>query len=372
MQSIKKYWLFTSILIAIIALFITYTVKPALFDFILKPSNRTIYERSFKDNPEKLERWNNLLSIAAKDQVTINKSTSEHVVTTSQKPFTASYLIDLQLGEVLISTIDSENKWILEARNLSGDLLQDAQLKNDTLVLNYTPNKDIKIRIILQAKLETESQTEFKIYTAPQYDFPVAGKDNSAIQSFWGASRGGGSRKHEGNDVFAPKGHPVVAITYGTVSSIRNRGLGGKQVWVKDYDNGYLHYYAHLDDWIVNEGDMVWSGDTLGYVGNTGNAKNTPPHLHFGIYKNGSAVDPKPFIWKTQVPENTISLPQLNNPRANGFAANLRTEPSSSSDILQDVKTAPVSIIGNTGNWYHVRTTTGLSGYMHKSVLVEQ
>ncbi|WP_397302140.1 peptidoglycan DD-metalloendopeptidase family protein [Nonlabens ulvanivorans] len=372
MQFIKKYWLYTSILIAIIALIITYAVKPALFDFILKPSQRTIYERNFNDNPEKLKRWNNLLSIASKDQVTINESTAERVVTTPQKPFTASYLIDLQLGEVLVSTIASKSSWILEARDLSGDLLQDAQLKNNHLSLNYKPNKNIKVRIILQAKLETESTTDFKIYTLPQYDFPVAGKDNTAIQSFWGASRGGGSRSHEGNDIFASKGHPVVAITYGTISSIRNRGLGGKQVWVKDYDNGYLHYYAHLDDWIVNEGDMVWSGDTLGYVGNTGNAKNTPPHLHFGIYKNGSAVDPKPFIWKTQVPANAISLPQRINPRANGFAANLRTEPSSSSDILQDLKTAPVTIIGNTGNWYHVRTSAGLSGYMHKSVLVEQ
>ncbi|GAK91481.1 hypothetical protein JCM19297_980 [Nonlabens ulvanivorans] len=100
-----------------------------MFDFILKPSQRTIYERNFNDNPEKLKRWNNLLSIASKDQVTVNESTAERVVTTPQKPFTASYLIDLQLGEVLVSTIASKSSWILEARNLSGDLLQDAQLK---------------------------------------------------------------------------------------------------------------------------------------------------------------------------------------------------------------------------------------------------
>ncbi|GAK98476.1 peptidase [Nonlabens ulvanivorans] len=157
-----------------------------MFDFILKPSQRTIYERNFNDNPEKLKRWNNLLSIASKDQVTINESTAERVVTTPQKPFTASYLIDLQLGEVLVSTIASKSSWILEARDLSGDLLQDAQLKNNHLSLNYKPNKNIKVRIILQAKLETESTTDFKIYTLPQYDFPVAGKDNTAIQSFWG------------------------------------------------------------------------------------------------------------------------------------------------------------------------------------------
>ncbi|MGJ8683876.1 MAG: peptidoglycan DD-metalloendopeptidase family protein [Nonlabens sp.] len=351
---------------------ITYIVHPAFFDFILRPSQRTIYERSFVEFPKKLERWNNLFTIASNDKAIVTSSIAEKVLTSRQTPFTAGYIIELQFGETLIAQVDATDSWILEVYDLNKKLLEDSKLENDKQVLRFIPEKDMKVRIVLQAKLETESTTNFKVFTAPRYDFPVAGKGNAAIQSFWGASRGGGSRSHEGNDIFAPKRHPVVAITYGTVSSIRNRGLGGKQVWVKDYDTGYLHYYAHLDEWIVSEGDMVWSGDTLGYIGNTGNAKNTPPHVHFGIYKNGKAVDPKPFIWQTQAPENTPQLPLIKEAKASGFAANLRKEPSSSSAIIQDLKTEPVTIIGNSGNWYHVRTASGLGGFMHQSVVEKQ
>ena len=372
MQFLKKYWISISVLILFVGIIITYLIYPAFFDFILKPSQRTVYERSFTEKPVELKRWNNLYSLAITDQTLVSNSIAENVITSNTKPFTAGYIIDLKFGEVLIAQVDANNSWILEARDLNNKLLADSRLENNKQILRFIPEKDIKASIILQAKLDTQSTTNFKIYTAPRYDFPVAGKGNTAIQSFWGASRSGGSRSHEGNDIFAPKRHPVVAITYGTVSNIRNRGLGGKQVWVKDYDNGYLHYYAHLDEWIVSEGDMVWSGDTLGYIGNTGNAKNTPPHVHFGIYKNGNAVDPKPFIWQTQAPENSSLLPYHKEAKANGFAANLRKEPSSNSDIIQDLKTEPVTIIGNTGNWYHVRSSNGTSGFMHNSVVEKQ
>jgi len=368
----KKYWIPISVLILLIGLITTYIIHPVFFDFILNPSQRTIYIRNFKEQPEKLERWDNLYSIAVKDETVVENSIAEKVITTTTIPFTAGYVMKLQLGEVLVAQIDAQNSWVLEVYDLNNKLLADSQIENNKQVLRFIPEENTSIKIILQAKLETHSTTNFKIYTQPRYDFPVAGKGNRAIKSFWGASRDGGNRSHEGNDIFAPKKHPVVAIAYGTVSSIRNRGLGGKQVWIKDYDTGYLHYYAHLDEWIVNKGDMVWSGDTLGYIGNTGNAKNTPPHLHFGIYKDNKAVDPKPFIWKILVPESTLQLPYIEDAQANGFAANLRKEPSGTGEIIQDLKTQSVTIIGNTGNWYHVRIANGLSGFMHKSVVMKQ
>lgn len=356
----------------LIGLVIIYLLHPAFFDFILRPSQRTIYERTFKVQPEKLNQWNKLYDLAWNDQVFIENDLAAKVHTSPDQPFTVGYEIELEFGHVLMAQISSNSDWILEARDSKGKLLADSQQQKDLQILEFIPEKSKKVKIILQSKLETQGTTDFKVYKKPRYDFPVQNKGNSAIQSFWGASRGGGSRSHEGNDIFAPKGHPVVAIAYGTVSSVRNRGLGGKQVWVKDYDTGYLHYYAHLDDWAVNEGDMVWSGDVLGYVGNTGNAATTPPHLHFGIYKNSNAVDPKPFIWQTQIPEDTALLPLIENARANGFAANLRDQPNSNGTIIKDLKTEAVSIIGNTDNWYLVRVSNGDSGFMHKSVVVEK
>lgn len=125
--------------------------------------------------------------------------------------------------------------------------------------------------------------------------FPVTGK-KSKIGSFWGAVRDGGRRKHEGIDIFAPKKTPVVAVTDGIVTSVGNGGRGGKTVWLRSLDNGFTYYYAHLDQQFVHFGQIVKKGQAIGSVGNTGNARLTPPHLHFGIYTAKGAVNPLPYV----------------------------------------------------------------------------
>lgn len=112
----------------------------------------------------------------------------------------------------------------------------------------------------------------------------------------WGAPRSGG-RTHQGVDMIAARGTPLVAIEDGTVSRIGNGGLGGKTVWLNS-DSGDSYYYAHLDGWAagLSEGDHLDVGELLGYVGNTGNAAYTVPHLHFEFHPNGgSAVNPYPL-----------------------------------------------------------------------------
>lgn len=125
--------------------------------------------------------------------------------------------------------------------------------------------------------------------------FPVAGK-RSVIGSFWGAVRDGGERKHEGLDIFAKKGTPVVAVSNGYVIEAGNTPRGGKTVWLRSANDEFYYYYAHLDKHLVQPGQMVKKGQHLGTVGNTGNAKLTPPHLHFGIYSFTGAIDPLPHI----------------------------------------------------------------------------
>jgi hypothetical protein len=74
-------------------------------------------------------------------------------------------------------------------------------------------------------------------------------------------------------------------------------------VWQLDRDRGQSLYYAHLDSQVVVPRQVVEAGDTVGFVGNTGNARTTPPHLHFGIYRRGlGALDPWPFVHR---PETT-------------------------------------------------------------------
>lgn len=125
---------------------------------------------------------------------------------------------------------------------------------------------------------------------------PVQGVRASRIADTFGAPRGR-HRSHAGVDIFAPRGTPVLSATQGIVVSVRDSGLGGKQVWVFG-PAGERHYYAHLDAWRegLATGDLVAPGDPLGKVGTTGNARGTPPHLHYGLYGKNGAYDPLPLL----------------------------------------------------------------------------
>lgn len=127
---------------------------------------------------------------------------------------------------------------------------------------------------------------------------PVPVQDVSAarIADTFGAARGT-DRRHAGVDIFAARGTPVVSATHGVVIAVRDSGLGGRQVWVLGPAR-QRHYYAHLQDWApgLKQGDRVYPGATLGTVGNTGNARGTPPHLHYGIYGGEGAYDPLPLL----------------------------------------------------------------------------
>lgn len=129
---------------------------------------------------------------------------------------------------------------------------------------------------------------------------PVAGLAPSGLVSTWHAPRSGG-RRHEGADLFARRGTPVVSCVDGSVWRVGHDALGGQVVWVLG-EGRTLYYYAHLDAFAdgLHVGQRVRRGAVLGHVGNTGNARTTPPHLHFGMYRVGwrglSAVDPVPRL----------------------------------------------------------------------------
>ena len=115
----------------------------------------------------------------------------------------------------------------------------------------------------------------------------------------WGAARRQG-RSHEGIDIFAPRGTPIQATTQGIVSKVGDNTLGGRVVFIIG-PGGAGHYYAHLEDYAdISPNDWVNAGDIIGYVGYSGNTKGTPPHVHYGIYINGSAVNPYPLLQKPE------------------------------------------------------------------------
>lgn len=131
---------------------------------------------------------------------------------------------------------------------------------------------------------------------------PVVGVQPYEIANSWGDPRDGGKRKHRGIDIFAPKGTAIVAVEDGIISFIGEQPKGGRCLWLTN-ENGRSFYYAHLDRWAsgLYEGMEVRSGDLLGYIGNTGNAKSTPPHLHFGVNDNDVMVNPYPILTRAVV-----------------------------------------------------------------------
>lgn len=125
---------------------------------------------------------------------------------------------------------------------------------------------------------------------------PVEGVAARRIADTFGAPRGR-DRTHAGVDIFAKRGTPVRSAAPGVVVAVRDSGLGGRQVWVVGPARE-RYYYAHLEDWRegLAEGEVVSEGAVLGYVGDSGNAAGTPPHLHWGIYGADGAYDPLPLL----------------------------------------------------------------------------
>jgi len=149
---------------------------------------------------------------------------------------------------------------------------------------------------------------------------PVKGVAMRAVRDTFGAPRPG-DRTHQGIDIFAPRGTPVVSTTRGLVARIGENSLGGTVVWVLG-PGGDRHYYAHLHSVAdIKTGQRVLPGDVLGTVGTTGNARGTPPHLHYGIYRRGNgAINPFPLLMA-----KPSALPER-LPRKNASAADRSAE----------------------------------------------
>ena len=125
--------------------------------------------------------------------------------------------------------------------------------------------------------------------------FPVYGSHN--YTDTFGAFRAD-TGFHQGNDVFAAAGTPVVAVTSGRLFNVGTLRISGNRLWVRS-DKGDCFFYAHLSAFATDarDGLRVKAGQVVGFVGSTGDAERTPPHLHFEVHPGcGPAVDPYPFL----------------------------------------------------------------------------
>ncbi|MGJ8592477.1 MAG: peptidoglycan DD-metalloendopeptidase family protein [Aquaticitalea sp.] len=345
-------------------------------DIVVQPTARELYQREFKNSDAIFDDWNNSLTSAKQSHLLIPIPFTLSGSFRSDKSQAVGYEIELQRGEILtvdvLQVVDSSRVFIDIFQFETDSLLAEKPIVSNEWkksTLQFEPKTSGRYKIILQPELKAETPYNLIIHTQPTLGFPVVGKTNSAIQSFWGAPRSGGSRSHEGVDIFASRGTPVIAIGDGFVSSAGERGLGGKQVWLRSGLFGISMYYAHLDSIAVKSGVRVKVGDTLGFVGNTGNAKTTNPHLHFGIYTGRGAIDPLPFIKMSEVPSIKSEVYEsvgVTKQRQN----QLRSGPNVSYEKVATINSKDtLQILGKSQQWFQVKVKDTLEGFMHESLI---
>ena len=210
--------------------------------------------------------------------------------------------------QALLSDEDDYSQLIAQIRSdLGHDVARETE-RNRIARPQSVARADNSARKAHEADFAARAKALFSPLAGTPLAMPVVGVYAAALDDNWHAPRDGGTRVHKGIDIFARKGTPVVAVTDGTVSFIGDQPLGGHCVWLST-DDGRSFYYAHLDRWAAGlyEGLEVQRGDILGYVGNTGNARHTPSHLHFGINQNDVMVNPYPVLIRA-IPTTTAHL----------------------------------------------------------------
>jgi len=267
---------------------------------------------------------------------------------------------------------DSTTLVFLDAWQEVGDSLPEfrhvASADSGARWLEVEPRRDGDYILRVQPELLRGGRFAVSIRVAPSLAFPVSGRQESDVGSKFGVERDGGARQHHGIDIFAPRGTPVIAASAGVVRRVEETPRGGLVVWLTDDRQNRL-YYAHLQSQAVTAGQRVEVGDTLGTVGNTGNAITTPPHLHFGIYRRGDGpVDPWWFVHQPRgssprLAVDTTRFGDWVRTIAQGTTLRGAPDPRAEGELVLPRHTA-ARVVAAVGSWYRVRLPDGGTGYL--------
>lgn len=314
---------------------------------------------------------------AIQTPVEISLPFQEEGFITPEEPSAMGYRLTIGRGQRLTAEVSLASE---EGTRVFIDLFRMAEDENDPPrpilstdsvpgTFQHEPWRGGDFLLRLQPELLRGGTYTVTLRLEAQLAFPVEGHGVRSIQSVFGADRDAGRRSHDGVDIFARRGTPVLATSAGRVNRVQETNLGGKVVWVRDPIRNSNIYYAHLDSQIVTQGQEVEAGDTLGFVGNTGNARTTPPHLHFGIYRRGEGpINPDPFLRPPQgvMDEQTADLAQLGTwVRLLNDGIRLRAAPSRRGEVLRELgQYTPLRVLAGSGEYFRVRLPDGAYGYV--------
>lgn len=341
------------------------------------------YERSLKtaqlDKTALGLDWATVAQQALRDSLRISVPYRESGYFSASKPIATGYRISGSRGDRFTIRVAVQGRQagrvfidVFALGEAEPDLVAFAKADADSSVaaeLVWEPRRTQTYLIRMQPELLRSGSYTLTVTRDPVLAFPVKGRTSRQISSYFGVGRDGGRRRHEGIDIFAPKGTPVLASVAGTVSRVGVNELGGNVVFLTDAERQQRLYYAHLDRFNVTDGQRVNIGDTVGYVGNTGNARTTGPHLHFGIYSfDSGAVDPLPYVRLGPGPARQ-ELPAASllgdSMRITVARAQLRLAPGSAAPVLRELARQQfITVQGGTANWLRVSLPNGDMGYM--------
>lgn len=342
------------------------------------------------------DAYSNSLILANLDQTALGKdwiSAGKQVFDEQvelQLPHQEAFLMEPKTPEALGYRFSAKrgHKIIIDLEQVVGDsaiLFIDAfRVINDSLgdyrhvasadsswQLAFEPRRDSEYILRFQPELLRGGSYKIDIQHGPALEFPVAGKNKRAIQSFFGDPRDGGRREHHGVDIFAKRGTPIISPAKGYVRFAGTRGIGGKVIWIRDSKRNQSLYFAHLDSLIIESGTYVNLGDTIGTVGNTGNARTTPPHLHFGIYSNGPI---NPFSHIAEITDQSVPigdhLALLGQPVITTKYSFLRNQPKRRSTVIDTLQIdTALEVEAIIADYLRVTTPEGTQGYLQRQLL---
>jgi len=286
------------------------------------------------------------------------------------RPSAIAYRLELRRGRRLAIDVRFESA---EPARLFVDLFEDREDQPPRRVsgtepgatsFEYDVRRDGQYLLRLQPELLRGGRYTVTQRSLASLQVPIKGFLVKQVMSGFGAPRDGGARDHHGIDIFVPRGTPVLASADGLVRTDETP-RGGRVVWLRDARAGRNVYYAHLNDWAVASGTTVRTGDVIGYVGNTGNARTTPPHLHFGVYDRGPS-DPVPFLLRDDpAPSHAMAaLDALGDwMRVDARSTMLRTHGSENTTPMPLLpRGAVVRVLAASGSSYRVELPDGRSG----------
>lgn len=285
------------------------------------------------------------------------------------RPDAVAFAVALPTGQRLDVSVNPSGPdgWFLDLLQEDDGAWEVVASAEESLGLSHRIEGPELLVVRLQPELLRGGRYEIVLQGRGSLAFPVQGADRRNVGSRYGDPRNGGSRSHRGIDIFAPRGTPALAAAEGRITRVGTNRLGGNVVHMRSSDD-LSFYYAHLDRQTVGTGARVRAGEKLGEVGNTGNARSTPPHLHFAVFRGGEAVDPWGYLVDLGAGKPAVEAPteRLGDwIRTATAGLRLRGGPGTSFSVLDELPGQyPLRVDAAVRNWFRVETAAGRAGFV--------